>query len=63
MSFYRTYRPQIISEIDNSHVQEQVLSLLKKDRSELPHAYLLTGPKGAGKTTTARIIAKLYTQD
>ena len=61
MSFYRTYRPQIISEIDNSHVQEQVLSLLKKDRSELPHAYLLTGPKGAGKTTTARIIAKLYT--
>jgi DNA polymerase-3 subunit gamma/tau len=61
MSFYRTYRPQLISEIDNSHVREQVLSLLKKDRSELPHAYLLTGPKGAGKTTTARIIAKLYT--
>ena len=60
-SFYRTYRPQLISEIDNKHVQEQVLSLLKKDRSELPHAYLLTGPKGAGKTTTARIIAKLYT--
>ena len=61
MSFYRTYRPQLISEIDTAHVREQVLSLLKKDRSELPHAYLLTGPKGAGKTTTARIIAKLYT--
>lgn len=61
MSFYRTYRPQVISEIDNVHVREQMLSLLKKDRSELPHAYLLTGPKGAGKTTTARIIAKLYT--
>jgi len=61
MSFYRTYRPQVISEIDNKHVREQVLSLLQKDRSELPHAYLLTGPKGAGKTTTARIIAKLYT--
>ena len=61
MSFYRTYRPQHISEIDNSHVREQVLSLLKKDRTELPHAYLLTGPKGSGKTTTARIIAKLYT--
>jgi len=61
MSFYRTYRPQLISEIDNIHVREQVLSLLKKDRAELPHAYLLTGPKGSGKTTTARIIAKLYT--
>jgi DNA polymerase-3 subunit gamma/tau len=60
MSFYRTYRPQLISEIDNIHVREQLLSLLKKDRSELPHAYLLTGPKGAGKTTTARILAKLY---
>lgn len=61
MSFYRTYRPQLISEIDTAHVREQVLSLLKKDRSELPHAYLLTGPKGAGKTTTARILSKLYT--
>lgn len=61
MSFYRTYRPQLISEIDNVHVREQILSLLKKERSELPHAYLLTGPKGSGKTTTARIIAKLYT--
>ncbi len=61
MSFYRIYRPQIISEIDNTHVREQVLSLLKKDRSELPHAYLLTGPKGSGKTTTARILSKLYT--
>lgn len=61
MSFYRTYRPQLIDEIDNAHVREQVLSLLKKDLQQLPHAYLLTGPKGAGKTTTARILAKLYT--
>lgn len=60
MSFYRTYRPQIIAEIDNVHVREQMMSLLKKDRTELPHAYLLTGPKGAGKTTAARILAKLY---
>lgn len=61
MSFYRTYRPQLIREIDTSHVREQLLALLKKDRADLPHAYLLTGPKGAGKTTTARILAKLYT--
>lgn len=63
MSFYRTYRPQLIDEIDNTHVRDQVRSLLTKDRSELPHAYLLTGPKGAGKTTTARILAKLYNCD
>ncbi|MFH0749670.1 MAG: DNA polymerase III subunit gamma/tau [Candidatus Gottesmanbacteria bacterium] len=60
MSFYRTYRPQVIDEIDNTHVREQMSSLLKKERSELPHAYLLTGPKGSGKTTAARILAKLY---
>ncbi len=60
MSFYRTYRPQIIDEIDNIHVREHITSLLKKEPSELPHAYLLTGPKGAGKTTTARILAKIY---
>jgi len=60
MSFYRTYRPQVIHDIDNVHVREQIVSLLKKERSELPHAYLLTGPKGSGKTTTARILAKLY---
>ena len=60
MSFYRTYRPQVIDEIDNLHVREQILSLLTKPVSDLPHAYLLTGPKGAGKTTTARILAKLY---
>jgi len=60
MAFYRTYRPQVIDEIDNIHVREQITSLLRKETKELPHAYLLTGPKGAGKTTTARIIAKLY---
>lgn len=60
MSFYRTYRPQIISEIDNEKVREQLLSLLTKDRKELPHAYFFTGSKGTGKTTAARVIAKLF---
>ncbi len=60
MSFYRIYRPQVIEEIDNVSVREQLLSLLSKDKKELPHAYLFTGPRGAGKTTAARVIAKLF---
>lgn len=60
MSFYRTYRPQVIGEIDNVAVREQLLSLLTKDKKNLPHAYLFTGPRGAGKTTSARVIAKLF---
>jgi DNA polymerase III subunit gamma/tau len=60
MSFYRLYRPQIIDEIDNAAVQKQLLSLLTKNKKDLPHAYLFYGPKGAGKTTAARIIAKLF---
>lgn len=60
MSFYRTYRPQVIVDIDNASVREHLAALLKKDRKDLPHAYLFTGSKGAGKTTAARIIAKLF---
>lgn len=60
MSFYRKYRPQVIDEIDNAVVREQLLLLLKKDRGDLPHAYFFSGPKGTGKTTAARLIAKLF---
>lgn len=60
MSFYRTYRPQVIDEIDNASVREHLLRLLSKNKPDLPHAYLFTGPKGAGKTTAARVIAKLF---
>lgn len=63
MSFYRTYRPQVIAEIDNVAVKHQLLSLLSKDKKSLPHAYLFAGPKGTGKTTAARIIAKLFNCD
>lgn len=60
MAYYRKYRPQVLEEIDNSRVREQLESFLSKKREDLPHAYLLTGPKGAGKTTSARLIAKLF---
>ncbi len=60
MSFYRTYRPQIIDEIDNISVRESLLALLSKPKKELPHAYLFSGSRGAGKTTAARVVAKLF---
>lgn len=55
MVFYRKYRPQTIDDLDSSAVREVLSSVLQKDT---PHAFLFTGPKGLGKTSTARIIAK-----
>ncbi len=56
MAYYRLYRPQTIDELDNKNVRE----LLSRNLSQktLPHAYLFTGPKGVGKTSAARIVAK-----
>ncbi len=59
MSFYRTYRPQVIEEIDNASVKAQLLHLFQKGKKGLPHAFLFSGPRGAGKTTAARLIAKM----
>lgn len=56
MVYYRKYRPQTISELDLKEVREKLESILKA--KELPHAFLFTGPKGLGKTSAARILAK-----
>ncbi len=56
MVFYRKYRPQTIEELDSKGVREKLYSVLESP--EVSHAFLFTGPKGLGKTSTARIIAK-----
>lgn len=56
MVYYRKYRPQTIEELDNEDVRKTLISVLTS--SEPPHAFLFTGPKGLGKTSSARIVAK-----
>jgi len=58
LAIYRKYRPRTLSDVLG---QEAVAEILKNAArlDRLAHAYLFYGPKGSGKTTTARIIAKI----
>jgi len=56
-SLYRRYRPQNFSEvIGQDHLVAALRNAVMEDR--VGHAYLLSGPRGTGKTSTARILAK-----
>jgi DNA polymerase-3 subunit gamma/tau len=57
MVFYRKYRPQKIEELDNELVRKSLYSIFSK--GSFAHAFLFTGPKGLGKTSAARIVAKI----
>ena len=57
LSLYRKYRPQTFDEIlGQEHVSTTLANAISEDR--VAHAYLFTGPRGTGKTSTARILAK-----
>lgn len=56
MVYYRKYRPQLISELDLETVRGKLAAILSS--GSIPHAFLFAGPKGLGKTSSARILAK-----
>jgi DNA polymerase III subunit gamma/tau len=57
LSLYRKHRPQTFDEIlGQDHVSHTLSNAIREDR--VAHAYLFTGPRGTGKTSTARILAK-----
>ncbi len=56
MAFYLKYRPQKINDLDLEKVRASLLEILGS--ADVPHAFLFVGPKGTGKTSSARILAK-----
>lgn len=54
---YRKYRPQMLEEVvGQEHIKKALKNAIELDK--ISHAYLFTGPRGTGKTSTARIFAK-----
>ncbi len=57
MSLYRKYRPQSFANlVGQDHIRTTLMNALKNGK--VNHAYLFTGPRGTGKTSTARLVAK-----
>jgi DNA polymerase-3 subunit gamma/tau len=56
-ALYRRYRPETFADvIGQQHVTVPLMQALRHDRTN--HAYLFSGPRGCGKTTSARILAR-----
>ena len=56
-ALYRSYRPQTFNEVaGQEHVVTTLKNAIKEER--ISHAYLFAGPRGTGKTTVAKLLAK-----
>jgi DNA polymerase-3 subunit gamma/tau len=57
MTLYLKYRSKNLDELDSTEVRETLKKIVKSGK--IPHAFLFAGPKGIGKTSAARILAKV----
>lgn len=56
-ALYNKYRPQIFEDVvGQEHIERTLKNAIANDK--ISHAYMFTGPRGTGKTTTARLLAK-----
>ena len=58
LALYRKYRPQNFEDVVG---QDKIIKVINNAilNEKISHAYLFSGPRGTGKTTTAKIIAKM----
>ena len=57
-NLYRKYRPQRFSELSGQeHISRTIQAAVASDR--ISHAYMFSGPRGTGKTSAARLLAKI----
>lgn len=56
-ALYNKYRPQIFEDVvGQEHIERTLKNAIASDK--ISHAYMFTGPRGTGKTTTARLLSK-----